>query len=515
MSDSRSKNATRNIVSGTFNKILTLFLPFLIRTVIIRQLGADYLGLGSLFASILQVLNMTELGFSSAVVFSLYKPIAEGDTETICALLSFYRKVYKIVGAVITVLGLLLIPFLPYLIKDGEYPSDINLYVLYLLNLFATAVSYFAFAYKSVILTASQRQDLISTIDSFSNVSKYVIQIIVLIIWKNYYLYFIWNLFFVIANNFIVAYVTNKYYPHYQPKGTITQASKSEIVQKIKGIAIGKFSFVARNSFDSIVLSMFCGLTDVVIYSNYYYVFSAIIGFIGVLVQALTAGVGNSVATDTVDKNYYDFRRFYFIFSMIGGFCTVCLFCLYQPFMHVWAGKELTASLSVMILFCVYFYITQMSQVRAMYSNAAGIWWELRTISIAEMVFNLLLNFVLGYFWGMSGILWATIITAFVCSIVGFTIVTYRVYFKHNVMDYFKDSGIYIVSTVGVALVTNQVCCFIHQESWTILFVKAIICSVLSALLFFGVFSVSPRFRDYFKSIVKNVTSKKMIKFHM
>ena len=112
----RTKNAKRNIAFGIINKIVTLFLPFIIRMVMIREIGAEYLGLSSLFSSILQVLNITEFGFSSAVVYSMYKPIADDDNETLCAILNFYRKIYFVIGLIITVLGLIILPFLKFFI---------------------------------------------------------------------------------------------------------------------------------------------------------------------------------------------------------------------------------------------------------------------------------------------------------------------------------------------------------------------------------------------------------------
>ena len=168
----RTKNAVRNLVFGFINKMIIMLFPFVIRTIIIRELGAGYLGLGSLFTSILQVLNLAELGFSSAVVFCMYKPIAEKDSETICALLNLYKQIYRIIGIVILVIGLALTPFLPYLIK-GTVPNGINIYILYYIYLFNTAITYFLFAYKSTLLVAHQRNDVVSNISSLTNILQY------------------------------------------------------------------------------------------------------------------------------------------------------------------------------------------------------------------------------------------------------------------------------------------------------------------------------------------------------
>ena len=135
--NSRTRNAIRNVLSGILNKSILLLFPFLIRSILIKTLGAEYLGLSSLFTSILQVLNLAELGFGSAIIFSLYKPISVGDKVTISALLNLYKKIYRIIGILVFFTGLIILPFLKYLINGG-YPQDINIYILYILYIYNT-----------------------------------------------------------------------------------------------------------------------------------------------------------------------------------------------------------------------------------------------------------------------------------------------------------------------------------------------------------------------------------------
>lgn len=127
----RTRNTFRNIAWGSISKIVLIIFPFFVKTVIIRTIGINYLGLNNLFASIIAILNITELGFSEAVVFSLYKPLAEDDTATVCALMSYYRRIYRIIGSIVLAAGIIVLPFLPKLIKD-DVPNDINIYILYL-----------------------------------------------------------------------------------------------------------------------------------------------------------------------------------------------------------------------------------------------------------------------------------------------------------------------------------------------------------------------------------------------
>ena len=501
MTRSRTRNAKRNMVSGFINKALSLLLPFISRTVIIRTIGIEYLGLGSLFSSILQVLSLAELGFSSAIVFSMYKPLEVKDTAAIRALLSFYRRVYRIVGAVILVAGFALMPFLPHLIHDAV-PSDINLYWLYVIYLVSTVFSYFGFAYKSSILTADQRQDIINNINTGLCVVVYILQIALIVVFRNYYYYAGILIVSTVANNIIVAVVAKKWYPDYFCEGDLDPAEKKRITTQIKGLAIGKFAKTARNSLDSIVLSAFCGLVDVAIYNNYYYIFNAILGFITIILTSISAGVGNSIVAESLDKNYADFKKFHFYISWIGSWCTICLLCLYQPFREIWAGKDLKATDLVMVLFCVYFYITQLGQTRAVYAASAGLWWEFRWLEIGEMLANLSLNIILGYFLGMLGILLATIITVYLFSVVGVSNLTFRHFFKRKSREYHLANLLNLAVTVFVGAVTYVLCSlFSVGNPIFLLAIKALVCAAFPNLAFLALSRLNREYRGYVKAI--------------
>ena len=152
----RTRNSIRNIFFATVDRLVTLLVPFVIRTIMIKTLGPEYLGLSNLFASILTVLSLAELGVGSAMVYAMYRPVAEDDKTAISALLKLYRTIYRFIGGFILTVGLALMPFLRSLI-NGDIPAELNLYIVYLLSLAQTVFSYFFGAYKSSLLTAMQR----------------------------------------------------------------------------------------------------------------------------------------------------------------------------------------------------------------------------------------------------------------------------------------------------------------------------------------------------------------------
>lgn len=470
--NSRTENTIRNLFFGVINKVFSIIVPFVVQTILIRRLGAEYLGINSLFASILQVLNVTELGFSSAILFSMYEPVANNNKEKIIERVSLYKTIYRIIGLFILTVGCIIIPFLPRFIK-GSYPSDINIYVIYFLYLINTVISYLVFGYKNSILIVYQRNDLVSKIQTIVSVVKGLVQIISLSLFRNYYIYTIIIPLTTLLSNLMVGFLSDRYYPELSKDVGYSFKGLKEISKQVEGIAIGRISLVCRNAFDSIILSSLYGLIPTAIYSNYYLIFSSIGSFMSIILSSMSASVGNSLVTETAEKNEKDHIKYDFYYEMISVFCTICLYCLYQPFMFVWAGKELMFSEFTMTLFCLYFYINQLAQVRSVYSEAAGLWWHFRYLSIFEMAMNLMLNFILGRHYGANGILISTIITAFVFSFVCCSDITYRKLFKQSPKMFFVNNIRYFIICVFGCLCLRFITGFFVADNWLFLILKA------------------------------------------
>jgi len=482
MQGSRAENSKRNLIYGIVANAVTLLLPFVTRTVLIHELGAKYLGLNGLFTSILTVLSVAELGFSQAIVYSMYKPIAENNTEEVNALLKLYKKIYHAIGMLILFVGLLLIPFLPNLVS-GDIPADISLVNVYLIYLFNTSISYFAFSYYKSLLSAFQRNDILSRITMAARVFQYLAQVAIAILFHNYYVYAIVLPLSTVLDNLLVAYIVRKKFPQYMCQGEVDSRTKREISKNMKGLVIDRFCGVSRNSFDSIFISMFLGLTEVAIYNNYYYILSAVSGVLGLVGQSITASVGNSIAIETKEKNYSTMNSINFIFMWISGWCMICMLCLYQPFMKLWMGEELCLPKHSMILFCMYFYALRVGDIQGVYKNASGLYFEYRKCAVAQMIVNVLLNYFLGKYYGINGIVLATLI-----SIVGIEVVfghriVFRHYFQNNKEgEYYRHHCLYMFITVTIALVTAYV------AKGFGLIPRAVICCVVPNVLYILVY---------------------------
>lgn len=407
---SRTQNATRNIVFGVILKLYQILLPFIMRTAMIYLMGVEYLGLNSLFTSILQVLNLAELGVGSAMVYSMYKPIAENDKSTICALLKLYKKYYFFIGLIIACAGMLLTPLIPKLIS-GDIPGQLNIYILYFLNLAATVMTYWLFAYKNSLLQAYQRSDIASKITILTTSLQYAIQLIVLWLFHNYYLYIIVMLFTQAMANVITAMAASRLYPDMEPKGNLPDETVKTINHRIKDLFTAKLGATIVNSADTIVISAFLGLTILAMYQNYYFIMSSVMGTLTVVFSSCLAGVGNSMVTESTEKNYNDFRVLTFLINWIVTVCMCCFATVYQPFIELWVGKDYIFDEVVVALFCIYFYLVTMQQVNGMYKDAAGVWHQDRFRPLIAAMVNLFLNITLVRFWGIYAILLSTIIS--------------------------------------------------------------------------------------------------------
>lgn len=478
----RTKNATRNIIYGVIVKVYQLLVPFFVRTAMIYGLGVEYLGLGSLFTSVLTVLNLTELGVGSAMVFSMYKPIAEDDTLKICALMRLYRKYYRIIGSIILVVGIAIIPIIPKLVK-GDVPNGISLIVLYWLNLGATVLTYFLFAYKNSLLSAHQRLDVCDKITLVISTLQYALQIGAIFL-KNYYLYVIAALFTTALNNIITAVMVDKMYPDYKPEGRLEKREIKIINHRIRDLFTSKIGSVVVDSADSIVISAFLGLTALAMYNNYYYIMSAIFGFIGIIFYACMAGIGNSIIIESDEKNYNDLKKFLLIISWIAGVCTCCLLCLFQPFMRIWVGEKYMLSMPMVICMCCYFFLHEINRLINTYKDAAGMWHEDRWRPLVVSITNLGLNLLMVQYIGLFGILLSTVISMLFVGMPWLLYNLFTVIFHRNAFGFILRTLWYVVVTVISCVIFYWLCSYITIDGVIGFILKGIVVFVGANVVF-------------------------------
>ena len=409
--------------------------------------------------------------------------------------MSLFRKIYTIVGTIILVGGLIVMPFLPHFI-NGSYPDSINLYLVYFLYLINSAISYYLFAYKECLLIADQRQDISKNIRTIVNIARYLAQLLVLVITKDFYIYLWVAIAGTILTNILIHISTRKRYPFYKNINSKLKIP-AEMKKQVRGLVVNKICDTFRNSFDSLIISSFIGLTATAIYGNYYYVYSSLYGIMLVIVHAMSASIGNSIVKNSEEINYKHMLTFSQIYAGIIGFCTVGLACLYQPFMKVWAGEELLLPAFDMLLFCVYFYVINMNNIRNQYISGTGMWWKLKWSYVIEALANLGLNFILGKLFGITGVILATIFTIFVFNYLQRNYILFKNYFKHQSIWEFYGEQFYYLALTAIGLgISYLVCEWLPVEGVLNIVLRILICIAVPNLIYIVGIRYTRRYSD-------------------
>lgn len=478
-----------------------IVLQFVVRAFFNRYFISEYLGLNGLYTNILNVLSLAELGVGNAIVYSMYKPISENDTETIKSLVALYKKIYCIIGCIITVIGLALIPALPYLIKDVP-DVDINLSVIYVLYLAQTVTGYF-FAYRRSLVFAYQRNDIESKISFLAQFVLAVCQIVIMVVWKNYYAYVSSMVICNTLDAVLIFIISFKLFPEIKGKAApLDKAISKKIAKNTGAMVCHKIGSAVVFSTDSIIISAFVSLTVLGLYSNYTLVTNALASAITLLVAAMKGSIGNLIATGDNEKSYKIFKALNLLMMWFIGFLFIGIMVCVQDFISILGGdssKQLPYL--TVVLICLNFYVTQSRTMANNFKECAGLFWNDRFKPLFEAGINLGLDLLLVYFMGINGVILATIISTVTVPLWVEPYVLYKNYFKQHLYKYFLQYIFYILSTAASFGVTFFACYFIPHGGigWFIL--RVVICLILPNLVYLLIYFKTPEFAYLFSAV--------------
>lgn len=481
----RTKNAFRNTLWGAVYRLVALIGPFIIKTIIIKKIGMEYSGLNTLFNSILTVLNLANLGFSSSLVYTMYDAVAKEDNEAICAMLNFFRKIYRIIGIVILSMGIVVMPFLPRLV-GSECPPDANLYVMFGLYLSATVLDYLLFGYINAIFSAYQREDTRLKIMTVRYIVQYALQIVILGVFENYYAYLVTLPLMVIPNSLANYFAAKKEYPQIICKGTPSDEIKKNVYHRVKTLFGHKIGNTLMVNIDSILISAFLGLSVQSLYSNYYYIITAVNGVVEILTNGCLAGIGNKLIVDTEEDNHNLFLNLTYGWVALIGMCAACLLCLFQPFVGgIWIGPEGLLSESFLIFITLFFYTWMFRIMQLTYRDAAGLWTKDWLKPYVSMALKLALSIIMVKLTNdIIGVLIPTILIMIFVYFPWEALVLYKNAFHRSWNVYLKRIVFYtLINAIG-CIVCYFICLFASPENTLLSFFirLVIICIIFPAL---------------------------------
>jgi len=454
---SRTKNSIRNIKYATIGQILGLMISFFARMIFVRTLSAEYLGVNGLFTNILSMLSLAELGIGTAIVYSMYKPLAEKDGSKLKALMELYKKAYITIGIAIAFLGTVLTPFLGYIIKD--MPDIPHIYVIYLMFVANSSISYF-FSYNRSLIIADQKK----YIETFYRYSFFfvlnIFQILILIFTQNYIYYLGLQLINTFVGNIFISRKANQLYPFLREKSIVNlnKEEKNTIVRNVKALMFHRIGGIVVLGTDNLLIAKFVGIVSVGLYSNYLLITNALNMIFGLIFESLTASIGNLGVTEAKEKQQVTFETINFAGFWIYSFASICLINLINPFINTWLGKEYLFPLHLVLLIVMSFYLTGMRASVLTFRNALGLYWYDRYKPIFEVGINLVASIFLANQIGIAGIFIGTIISTLTTCFWVEPYVVYKYGFGISALTYFMKYLFYTVFMIIVGAGTWIIC---------------------------------------------------------
>lgn len=487
----RVKRAAKNIAVGYISNIATALLGFVLRTVFIMRLSDTLLGVNSLYSNILNMLSLAELGIGTAMNYSLYGPMARGETEKIKSYMQLYKKAYRIIAAVIAGVGLAVVPFLPYIVKGAEQFTRVQLTVYYLIFLFNTVSTYFV-SYKYSLCLAEQKDYIQTNVLMITKAATVSLQIIVILLTSNFLLFLLTSAAVQFVQIFVVNSYLNRLYPYLKDKDVtpLNESSKKEVMDKTKALMLHKIGDTARLQTDAIIISSFINVVTVAVVDNYNLVINTISGFVNIIFNSVISGFGNLIATESEDKQFRSFCVYRFFAVWVYGFSAVGFYLLLSPLVRIWLHDDkwiLAPAIIGTVLVDYYFKGERVALMN--YKTAAGVYEPDKYLSLIQGAVNLVVSIVLVIKIGLVGVYIGTVVSGLIANITK-PFIVYRYCFHRSPKSYFIDSFKYILVMCLELAILIPIRTLVMKNVTIISFIAmfVIVCVVFNAvfLAFFG-----------------------------
>ncbi|MBQ8219272.1 MAG: oligosaccharide flippase family protein [Bacilli bacterium] len=482
--DTRTSNVIRNTWVGIITQFAVLLVSFVNRTVFINMLGNDYLSVNGLYSNIINALSFVELGFGTALIYMLYKPVADNDKKKTQVIIKFYKKTYSIIGSIMFILGILVIPFMKYIIKDApNIPENLNF--IYILFLISTCTGYF-FAHNTAIINANQKNYLISLYNQLGKFIQGIIQIVFLIITKNYIIYLLIQIIMTLISNILISLKARRLYSYIYEKNIpdLDKKDKNIIKSKVKSLILYRIGPSILNGSDNLILSACVGLSYVGIYSNYYLITNYLNLFLNQITSSLETSIGNLNASNEVEHKEFVFYKILYLCFIIYGTISILLMALMNDFIYIWLGEEYLFSTFIVFTIVLYNYANGMHFACCSYRTTAALFDKSKYVPVYEAILNIGISIILAKYLGVAGVFLGTTISKFLTFSWTDPVIIYKYLFKNkNVCKYFKKYLYYLFITLLIGGVTTYISSLIIVTNYFAWFIKSCMIGIFVILL--------------------------------
>lgn len=504
---SRTEYSILNIITGLGGYATNTILGLICRMVFTRTLSAEYLGISGLFTNILTMLSLAELGIGSAIVYALYKPLAENNKEKIASLVQFYGKCYRIIGVIVATVGVALMPFLGLLIKEQPAIKE-SLYLIYAIYLFNTTSTYF-FSYRSSLIAAAQQNYIVTGINYLITIVQSIFQMICLLIAHEYLVYLIIQAIGTLTYNFTISYIAKRKFPYIAAKNIkpLEGEEKRGLIKNVRALVIWKLSGLLVNSTDNIIITYFNGLSAVGLSSNYTLLSTTLNALLNQLFNGITASVGNLNAIESRKKKLSMFYSINLANFWLFGWASIGIFVVSTDIVHLLFGGGYVLPLNIPFIIALNFYTVGMQSAVWTFENTMGLFRQGRYLLIVTAAINLVCSLWMGNAWGLFGILFATAISRALTNMWYDPYKLFKYGFQESPAPYFLRYVKYAVILVATGAICYGLCSLIDLSLWGNVILKIIICCIVPNLIFLLCFCRTNEF-EYFRNLFARLIRK-------
>lgn len=502
----RKKSILNVLVSVGF-QVITMIMGIVLKRMLIRYCGNDVNGLNALYLSVIGLLSVAELGVGSAITFGMYRPIVEGNIAQVSALYHLFDRLYKLIGGIIFLGGLVIIPFLPHLAADYS-ALEVSLPSTFFLMLLSSVLTYL-FGAKTALINAYKNNYITTTIYSTGIIIQYILQAITLIFTRSFFCYLACRIVAVAIQWCITALITRKKYdPIIRTKASLEPALRKDLTKNILAMFMHKIGGILVDTVDSVVISSFIGVAILGKYSNYTAIMLSMTGVIMLVFTSLISVVGHMCAT--VDKT--EAQRYCDIFHMIN-FCIAMVFYLgyfaiSDNLISILFAEDLVMERSVVFVISMNGFVQFMRRSIMLFRDATGTFYNDRWKSLLEGVVNLLLSIFLVKRIGIAGVIVATIITALlICHIVEPFVLYKNAFSMLPIKYYFRNYS--MIAIYAIAQLFMDFCMQDRASQWTELLINGFLSVAISLTICSCVFLLNKELRNMIVTLIRHRILKK------
>ena len=449
----RVHRSVMNIKVGMLFYILSLFLAFFSRKIFLDCFGAEFIGLTGMLMNIMRFLSVAELGIGTSIVYFLYKPLQEDDHEEINKIMSMLAYLYRCIGFIIGIFGIVISLFFPWWFGHLETGLPLVYFAFY--AFLASSVAGYIFNYKQLLVGANQKQYLVNAYFQTITILQSIVQILLAYYYRNLWLWVLVGLFFTIIGIIVFNYRIRQLYPWLSisiKEGKANLKQYPEVLKKTRQIFVQKIKDFILYRSDEILVGAFVSVVQVAFYGNYTIITNKLNFLVNILSDGMNAGVGNLVAEGNEQNTMKVFWELTAIRFFITGIVVYGLLLYLQPFVTCWFGSQYRLSDLIVYLLIFNIFIFLSRGVVENYISAHGLFSDVWA-AWTELLLNLGITLCLAPLYGIVGILLGKIISVFFIAIFWKPYFLFTKGIKKSVTIYWKGmSSYYLIFAVFLVI---------------------------------------------------------------